>query len=70
MEYVARLFTDGGFQAIADAHNAECGSNKIVTWHPPAAESRRELNDVDAKPEYYDRNRGRRVHRSVEALQG
>jgi hypothetical protein len=39
MEYVARLFTDGGFQAIADARNAECGSS-IVTWHPPAAERR------------------------------
>ena len=36
IEHVARLFTDGGFQAIANAHNAECGSNNIVTWHPPA----------------------------------
>lgn len=29
MEYVARLFIEGGFQAIADAHNAE-GSGGIV----------------------------------------
>jgi hypothetical protein len=57
MEYVARLFTDGGFQVIADGHNAECGSSKMVTWHPPAAENRLELNDVYDKPEYYDRNR-------------
>ncbi len=46
MEYVARLFTDGGFQAIADAHNTEGGGGGVVAWHPPAAESRLELKPV------------------------
>jgi hypothetical protein len=40
MEYVARLFIEGGFQAIADAHNRE-GGGGIVTWHPPAQQDKR-----------------------------
>jgi hypothetical protein len=40
MEYVARLFIEGGFQAIADAHNRE-GCGGIVTWHPPAQQDKR-----------------------------
>jgi hypothetical protein len=40
MEYVARLFIEGGFQAIADAHNRE-GCGGIVMRHPPTQQDKR-----------------------------